>query len=176
MPMKVEVVPHEPKWRTAFENESKQVACALGANVVAIHHIGSTAIPNIYAKPIIDLLVEVKDITRVDEQSAVMEVLGYEAMGEYGIPSRRFFLKDNEVGNRTHHIHTFEVNSLEVERHLTFRDYLIAHPEDAQKYSELKRELAGKYSHNRDRYMDGKDGFIKEIDRQAAKWRTLQRD
>lgn len=170
---KVEVVPHDPKWQTAFENESKQVACALGANVVAVHHIGSTAIPNIYAKPIIDLLVEVKDITQVDEQSAAMEALGYKVMGEYGIPGRRYFRKDNEVGTRTHHVHTFEISSLEVERHLAFRDYLIAHPKDAQKYSELKRELAGKYPQNIDRYMDGKDGFIKEMDWLAAKWRVL---
>jgi GrpB-like predicted nucleotidyltransferase (UPF0157 family) len=85
---KVEVVPHDLKWRDAFEIESKSVAHALGENVVTIHHIGSTAIPNIYAKPIIDLLVEVKNITDVDGQSSAMESLGYEVMGEFGIPDR----------------------------------------------------------------------------------------
>jgi GrpB-like predicted nucleotidyltransferase (UPF0157 family) len=95
MPIRVEVVPHNPTWRNEFERESKQVTLALGENVVAVHHIGSTAIPNIYAKPVIDLLVEVKNITQVDERNYAMEALGYEAMGEFGIPSRRYFRKDN---------------------------------------------------------------------------------
>jgi GrpB-like predicted nucleotidyltransferase (UPF0157 family) len=171
---KVEVVPHDPKWRDAFEIESKSVADALGENVVTIHHIGSTAIPNIYAKPIIDLLVEVKNITDVDGQSSTMESLGYEVMGEFGIPDRRYFRKNNREGTRTHQIHIFETSSVQVERHLAFRDYMMAHPEDAQRYSELKRRLAREYPTNIDRYMDGKDGFIQEMDRKAAEWRRQQ--
>lgn len=172
---KVEVVPHDLKWRESFELESKSVANALGENIVAVHHIGSTAIPSIYAKPIIDLLVEVKDITKVDGQSSAMELLGYAVMGEFGIPSRRFFSKDNQESVRTHHIHTFEIASAQIERHLAFRDYLRSHPESAQQYSQLKRELARKYPQSIDRYMDGKDALIKEIDRKAAQWRTLSR-
>lgn len=171
---KVEVVPHNPKWREAFEVESKRVTDALGENVVAIHHIGSTAILGIYAKPIIDLLVEVKDIVNVDGRNSSMESLGYEVMGEFGIPGRRFFRKDNQEGIRTHHIHTFKVSSEQVHRHLAFRDYMIAHPEDAQRYSELKRGLAKEYPTNIDGYMDGKDGFIREMDQKAAQWLTLQ--
>src|SRR6185436_15929492 len=159
----VEVVPHNPKWRDAFEMERMQIADALGNNVVAIHHIGSTAIPNIYAKAIIDLLVAVKDITGVDNQTSAMVSLGYEPMGEYGIPGRRYFRKNNQEGLRTHHIHAFEAGSAEVERHLAFRDYMIAHTEDAEKYSDLKRKLAEEHPHSLDEYMDGKDGFIKEI-------------
>jgi len=168
---KVAVILHDPKWREVFEVESKRVTDALGENVVAIHHIGSTAIPDVYAKPIIDLLVEVKDIVKVDGQSSSMESLGYEVMGEFGIPSRRYFRKDNQEGVRTPHIHTFKVGSEQVERHLVFRDYMIAHPEDAQRYSELKRRLAGEYPTNIDGY---KDGFIREMDKKAAQWRTLQ--
>ncbi|MGA9994006.1 MAG: GrpB family protein [Pyrinomonadaceae bacterium] len=171
---KVEVVPHNPQWRDAFEAEAKQVADALGENVVAIHHIGSTAIPNIYAKPVVDLLVEVRDITEVDGRSSAMESLGYEVMGEYGIPGRRYFRKDNREGIRTHNIHAFGAGSVEVERHLAFRDYMIAHPVDAEKYSELKRKLALEHPQSIDGYMDGKDGFIKEMDRRAAQWRTSQ--
>lgn len=169
---KVEVVPHDPSWRGAFETESKQIALALTENVVAIHHIGSTAIPQIHAKPIIDMLVEVKDITKVDKQTSAMEALGYEAMGEFGISGRRFFRKGNEAGIRTHHIHTFEVTSPQIERHLAFRDYMISHPENAQQYSELKRELANKYHDNIQGYMDGKNGFIKAMDQKAANWRS----
>ena len=171
---KVEVVPHNSQWRAASEAEAKHVAAALGENVVAIHHIGSTAIPNIYAKPIIDLLVEVRDITEVDGRSSAMESLGYEVMGEFGIPGRRYFRKDNQEGVRTHQIHAFEVGSAEVERHLTFRDYMIAHPGEAQRYSELKRKLAEEHPQSMDGYTDGKDRFIKEMDQKAARWRTSQ--
>jgi GrpB-like predicted nucleotidyltransferase (UPF0157 family) len=169
---KVEVFPHDPKWRHEFEKESKRIIPALGENVVMVHHIGSTAIPNIYAKPIIDMLVEVNDITQVDKRNSAMEALGYETMGEFGISGRRYFRKDNKMGVRTHHVHTFEVNSKEVERHLAFRDYMVAHPEDAQKYSELKRRLAKQYPNDINGYMDGKDGFIKEMEMLALKWRN----
>jgi GrpB-like predicted nucleotidyltransferase (UPF0157 family) len=169
---KVEVVPHDPRWRDAFEEESKHLAAALGENVVAVHHMGSTAIPNIYAKPVVDLLVEVRDINEVDGRSSAMESLGYEVMGEYGIPGRRYFRKDNQEGIRTHNVHAFEAESAEVERHLAFRDYMIAHPVEAQDYSELKRKLAEEHPQSLDGYMDGKDGFIKEMERRAAQWRT----
>jgi GrpB-like predicted nucleotidyltransferase (UPF0157 family) len=167
----VEVVPHDPRWQAAFEVEAKQIAAALGENVVAIHHIGSTAITGIHAKPIIDLLVEVRDVAEIDLRSSAMEALGYEVMGEYGIPGRRYFRKNNREGIRTHHVHAFQAGSGEVERHLAFRDYLIAHPADAQRYSELKRTLAEEHPRNADAYMDGKDGFIREMDRRAAQWR-----
>jgi GrpB-like predicted nucleotidyltransferase (UPF0157 family) len=88
-------------------------------------------------------------------------------MGEFGIPGRRYFSK-----GRTHHIHSFEVGSPQIERHLAFRDYMITHSEAAQEYSELKIKLAQKYFDNIQAYMDGKDGFIKEIDLKAAKWRA----
>jgi GrpB-like predicted nucleotidyltransferase (UPF0157 family) len=171
---KVEVVPHNPQWQEAFEIESTQIQAALGDNVVAIHHIGSTAIPDIYAKPIIDLLVEVKEITAVDGRNGAMELLGYKAMGEFGIPDRRFFRKDNPEGIRTHHVHSFPAGSEQVQRHLAFRDYIIAHPEETHAYSELKRRLAIEYPTNIDGYMEGKDGFIQEIDRKAAQWLQIK--
>jgi GrpB-like predicted nucleotidyltransferase (UPF0157 family) len=171
---KVEVVPHDPRWRDAFEAEAKHVAAALGENVVAVHHIGSTAIPDIYAKPVIDMLVEVRDIAEVDGRSPMMESLGYEVMGEYGIPGRRYFRKDDREGVRTHHVHAFEAGSAEAERHLAFRDYMIAHPGDAQRYGELKMKLAEEHPQSMDAYMDGKDAFIKEMDRRAARWRASQ--
>lgn len=171
---RVEVVPHDPRWRDAFEAEARRVAEAMGENVVAVHHIGSTSIPGIYAKPVIDLLVKVRDVAEVDGRSSAMESIGYEVMGEYGIPGRRYFRKDDREGVRTHHIHAFEAGSAEVVRHLAFRDYMLAHPADAQRYSELKRRLAEEHPQSMDGYIDGKDGFIKEMDRLAALWRTTQ--
>ncbi|HEY9736726.1 MAG TPA: GrpB family protein [Trichocoleus sp.] len=175
MVIRFEVVPHNSNWRSEFAAESKRVAMAL-EKVVAVHHIGSTSISNIYAKPVIDLLVEVSDIAQVDERNAAMQALGYEVMGEYGIPGRRYFRKDNEAGQRTHHVHVFETASSEVERHLAFRDYMIAHPEAAQQYSELKQALMRKlHSTDIEGYIDGKDGFIKEMEQRAMAWRQEQK-
>lgn len=168
----VVVVPHDPRWRHSFEAEAKDIAAALGENVAAIHHIGSTAIPGIHAKPVVDLLVEVRDLAGLDARSPAMESLGYEAMGEYGIPGRRYFRKSNREGARTHHVHAFAAGSAEAVRHLAFRDYMIAHPVDAQAYSELKRKLAAEHPRDIEGYMDGKDGFIQEMDRRAAAWRA----
>lgn len=176
MTRKVEVVPHNPNWRGAFENESKQVAVVLGSNVVAIHHIGSTSIPAIHAKPIIDMLVAVREIAKVDDQNLAMQAIGYEAKGEYGIPGRRYFRKHNEAGMRTHHIHLFTVHSAQIERHLAFCDYMRFHPEDARKYSQLKQKLAMMYPNDIDGYVNGKDEFIKEIDKKAAAWRISRTD
>lgn len=171
---KVEVVPHNPDWRFLFEIESNEIAIALAKNVIAIHHIGSTSIETIYAKPIIDILVEVSSINKVDQRNSAMEVLGYTCMGEFGIEDRRFFLKDNLTGIRTHHVHVFEVNSAQITRHLAFRNYLNTHLEDAQTYSNLKQILAAKYPHDIKEYIEGKDVFIQEIDRKTVEWRRQQ--
>jgi GrpB-like predicted nucleotidyltransferase (UPF0157 family) len=171
---KVEVVPHDRRWQNLFKDESQQLSIAFGDNAIAIHHIGSTSIPNIYAKPIIDILVEVKQIDRVDDRNTQIQTLGYEPRGEFGIAGRRFFLKDDRAGMRTHHIHTFEFGSPQIDRHLAFRDYMRSHPEAAQKYSELKQQLAQQYPTDIEAYMDGKADFIAEIDRKALQWRSQQ--
>ncbi len=167
---KVEMVAYNPQWPKAFDEEAKQVVTAIAENVVAIHHIGSTAIPGIYAKPIIDLLVEVKDIIQVDQQNGAMTALGYEVVGEFGVPGRRFFSKDNEVGDRTHHVHAFQTGSPEIQRNLAFRDFMIAHPNHAQTYSELKRDLAKQFPRDIESYVQGKDGFIKAMQKHAIAW------
>jgi len=163
---KVAVVPPDLLWQGMFEAESQQLSRSFGDNAIAIHHIGSTSIVTIYAKPIIDILVEVTDLEKVDERNHSIASLGYLAMGEFGIAERRFFRKDNLAGIRTHHVHTFETGSPQVDRHLAFRDYMRSHPEAAQKYSQLKRQLAQKYPNDIEKYMDGKAGFIEAIDNQ----------
>ena len=166
--MRIYMVPHDPNWRQEFESEAKRITDALGDNVVTVHHIGSTAIPNIYAKPVVDILLVVHDHADLDAKQAAIEALGYEAFGEFGIPTRRYFRKDNADGDRTHQIHAFEDGSPQIARHLAFRDYMIAHPDAAREYSDLKRELAAKHPNDIEAYMDGKDEFIQEINRRAA--------
>ncbi len=140
--------------------------------VVAIHHIGSTATPSIHAKPIIDLLAEVTDLQAVDSRAASMRGLGYEVMGECGLPGRRYFRKDDGDGNREYQVHAFLAGSSEITRHLAFRDFLLAHPRLAQQYSDLKRRLARQHPFDIEGYMDGKDPFIKEMERRALAWRA----
>lgn len=153
-----------------FEEESKKFKNIFDYLIVNIHHIGSTAIPDIKAKPVIDLMIEVINIGEVDQFNHQMEQLGYTAHGENGIPNRRFFSKGGN--NRTHHVHIFKQGDSEITRHIAFRDYLIAHPEEAQKYSQLKQSLADKYPTDMELYMEGKNDYIKSIDNKAKKWRN----
>jgi GrpB-like predicted nucleotidyltransferase (UPF0157 family) len=169
---RVLVTPHNPLWTEMFRTESDMVCQALGPNAVAIHHIGSTSIPGIFAKPIIDMLVEAADINAIDGRNAAMEAIGYEVMGECGLPGRRYFRKDNAEGIRTHHVHTFATRTHDIERHLAFRDFMRAHPALAEQYSDLKRKLARAHPDSIELYMDGKDGFIKDMERRAAQWRA----
>lgn len=171
MPTRILVVAHDPAWKLKFEFEAENIARVLGRVVAAIHHIGSTAIPGIHAKPIIDILLVVEEIRGLDDRIAAMERLGYESMGEYGIPGRRYFRKDDASGTRTHQVHAFSSGSPEIARHLAFRDYMIAHPTVAEAYSTLKERLARQHPDDREAYMDGKDPFIKEHEARALAWR-----
>jgi GrpB-like predicted nucleotidyltransferase (UPF0157 family) len=159
----VEVIPYDITWEKKFKAEAKKIEEIFRQIFVDIHHIGSTAIPLVKAKPIIDILVEVEDINKVDSYNRQMEELGYEALGEYGIPKRRFFQEGGN--NRTHHVHIFEKGSPQIKRHIDFRDYLISHPKVAGEYSRLKEKLAKKYRYDIDKYQEGKESFIRKIDK-----------
>jgi GrpB-like predicted nucleotidyltransferase (UPF0157 family) len=156
------VVPHNPLWAEQFRREAAFISSILGAELLSVHHIGSTAVPGISAKPVIDIMPIVSDIQRLDALNAAMGRIGYDPMGEYGITGRRFFVKGDDT-NRTHHVHAYEPNNPEVSRHLEFRNYLRGHPQDAQKYSRLKIQLAERFREDIDGYMAGKDAFIKSI-------------
>ncbi len=172
MARQVIVVPHDPAWKDAFEEEAGRISETLGGLVVRLHHIGSTAIPGVLAKPIIDMLLEVNDLTALEARSPAMEALGYEALGEFGLPGRRYFRKDNAAGIRTHQVHAFKAEDPEIERHLAFRDYMIAHPAEAGEYGELKQRLAQAHPTDIQAYVDGKDLFIKEHEARALAWRA----
>lgn len=173
---RVYLVPYDPAWARDFARESSAVAAAMGHLLVAIHHIGSTAIPGIRAKPVIDMLAVVSDISLLDGKAAQLEELGYEVMGELGIPGRRYFRKDNPEGIRTHQIHAFQVGSPQIARHLVFRDFMRAHRERAEQYDALKHRLAELHPDDVARYTDGKDDFIKEMDARGAAWRSEASD
>lgn len=169
-PREVKVVPHDPAWREKFEAEAAALRSVLGEEAIAIHHIGSTSVPGLAAKPTIDVLIEAREIEKVDDFDGAMAERGYEAWGEYGIPGRRFFVK-NRGSKRTHNVHVFQAGTPEVERHLAFRDYLIQDPETALAYETLKKDLAEKHPTDMESYVDGKDAFIKEAERRAISHR-----
>jgi len=170
MTRKVELVPHDPLWAHIFQAEAEVLRNVLGDQLVAIHHIGSTAIPGILAKPVLDILVEVRIIREIDELNNDMEALGYQPFGENGIPGRRYFVKQFGEAH-IFHIHIFQSGNLELERHLNFRDYLIAHPQDALAYSRLKEDLARLFPEDIDNYVAGKSDFIKNMDDKALEWK-----
>ena len=169
---RITVVPYDSRWPQKFERAAGEIAAALGPNVLAIHHIGSTSIAGIHAKPVIDILAVVADLHAVDLRNAQMQGLGYEVMGEFGIEGRRYFRRDDSAGRRTHQIHTFAAGSPHVTRHVAFRDFLRAQASFAREYGELKRRLAAAHPHDIDAYVDGKDGFIKEMEARALEWST----
>jgi GrpB-like predicted nucleotidyltransferase (UPF0157 family) len=162
----IEVVPHDPAWAQAARNESARLLAVFAPRLLRIHHIGSTAIPGIKAKPVIDLLVEVDDIQVIDTYNDRIVGLGYLPKGEYGITGRRFFIKGTE-DIRTHHIHVYQAGNADIARHIEFRDYLRVHPKEAQAYSLIKEHLAQKFPHDADNYVKGKTDFIKDIEQKA---------
>jgi GrpB-like predicted nucleotidyltransferase (UPF0157 family) len=172
----IEVVDQTPEWSEFFETEASHLAVIFGTQLVAIHHIGSTAIPGIKAKPIIDMLVAIKHIETIETYNAPMQQLGYRPRGECldnpipGTPGRFYFSKDTN-GVRTHQVHVCQEGHADIEDKLAFRDYLRAHREEAQAYSSLKERLAAEHRHDIVGYIKGKDAFVQGIIAQAQVWR-----
>lgn len=164
------VVPHRPDWKHAFHREATALQGRLRGVDLTLHHIGSTAVAGILAKPIIDLLGVVPRLADIDTHKAVFEALGYEVMGAYGIEGRRYFRKVSSAGKRTHHLHIYQTGSAHIERHLAFRDYLRCHPDKAQAYSDLKARLASADDATWDAYLDGKEPFILVTECEALAW------
>ena len=173
MARKIEVVDYRPEWDTMFKVESKKTKKILGKNCVGVYHIGSTSVKGLPAKPIIDIMPVVKDISLVDAHNGEFEALGYECRGEFGIPGRRFFAKGGD--NRTHHIHIFEQsNQTDIQRHIAVRDYLNAHSDMAAKYAALKKKLAAEFPFDNDGYCDGKEEYMKSLEEKALHWQEKQ--
>jgi GrpB-like predicted nucleotidyltransferase (UPF0157 family) len=164
------VVPYQPAWAAQFAAESSVIRALLGENCTDIHHIGSTAVPGLAAKPIIDILPVVRDIAAVDRLNPDFAAAGYEALGEYGIPGRRYFRR--KAGEEdVVHIHAFGQESAgEIRRHLAVRDFLRTHPADAAAYGELKTRLARAFPLDIEGYCDGKNAFVKDLERRALAW------
>lgn len=169
MTRKSEVVPYNPAWPQMFEEEAAQIKEALGENCIAIHHIGSTAVPGFSAKPLIDIITVVKDISCVTQ---ILEALGYTYKGEYNIPFRLFFSQRDSLPNVN--LHIYEAGSPEIELNLLFRDFLRIHPRVKEEYTNLKLNLVKQDSSHKkahalvSTFNLGKNSFIKKVLSQAG--------
>ena len=156
------VVPYHPRWPELFEEERARIEQAIGPWVKEIEHVGSTAVPGLAAKPIIDIMVGVRSLKDSPILVERLSGIGYRYLPELErvFPLRRYFQKLRE-GRRTHQIHLVERSNSEWwERHILFRDYLREHPEATEEYAHLKRELSGRFREDREAYTRAKTEFI----------------
>jgi len=148
---------------------------ALGSAVVVVHHVGSTSVPGLAAKPIIDLMPVVGDLAEIDRLRGRVEALGYGWHGELGIAGRRYCTLDDQAGVRAVQLHIFQANSPHVERHVALRDYLRAHPEVARAYENEKRRAQSLHPDDSHRYTDEKAAWIRDAEVKALEWYAQQR-
>ena len=173
----VAIVPYDPRWPELFQREKEHLLGTLPAELIRrIEHFGSTAVPGLAAKPIIDLLVEVTDLQATRDRIAPMlEAQGYDYFwrpthGDDGPPFYAWFIKrDPASGTRTHHVHMVEAHFTEHWERLFFRDYLIEHPQVAKEYEKIKVRLATDHPQDRVAYTGGKTEFIVKITEQAKR-------
>jgi GrpB-like predicted nucleotidyltransferase (UPF0157 family) len=165
---------YDPNWPILFEQESTRIRKALGSFALAIEHMGSTAVPGLPSKPIIDLLVGVPSLEEAKERwIEPIGSLGYNYVPEYvsWLPGELFFRK-GPPGPWTHHVHLMEPSYPRWEVLLVFRDYLRAHSEAAQAYANIKRALAASSVDDIEAYRTGKHIFVEETTAKARAWRA----
>ncbi|MHA2108110.1 MAG: GrpB family protein [Candidatus Hodarchaeales archaeon] len=162
----IQLVEYQKTWDYRFQFESAMILLALGDLIMGIEHIGSTAIPGIIAKPIIDILIGIKDLKDVFTHLNVLEVLEYSYTAEAGDGKRRFFKKGSP---RLFHLHFVIYESKEWTNHILFRDILLQDEGKRIRYQVLKMELAKKFATKRDKYTDGKTAFINQILKPVAR-------
>jgi GrpB-like predicted nucleotidyltransferase (UPF0157 family)/GNAT superfamily N-acetyltransferase len=170
---KIVVTPYNPKWPAIFEAEALKIKAALGPNCLAVHHIGSTSVPGLAAKPVIDMIIVMKNAKNAIQP---LESLGFMYKGEYNIPMRYYFNRKEGVDTN---LHVYEEGHPEIELNLLFRDYLRAHPEAREEYAALKESLLkekSSYEKNNSAFTGynlGKDAFIRKI-LKAANYKQIR--
>ena len=168
---KVQVVPYDPDWPRMFEEMREVIAPKLGSLALRIEHVGSTSVPGLAAKPILDIDVVLPDQHRVASAISVLAELGYAHQGDLGVPGREAFRRESQEVPKSepsrqwpeHHLYVCVEGASELRRHVAFRDYLRAHPSEAAEYGDLKRALAVRYPWDRTRYGDAKSPFVTRI-------------
>lgn len=170
----VRLMVHQDEWIYEAENTIKELKELLGAAAIDIQHIGSTAVPSIHAKPIIDIVIGVRELNDIQPYIEKLRENGFIFRGE-DVPGQILFVKGNfEEDLRTHHIHVVRWNGSEWNNYINFRDYLNAFPEKALRYDDCKQRLAIQFSSNRKSYTEGKRELIDTFLEEARLWRAEQ--
>lgn len=165
---RVELVDHLPAWAARAREEGLRVREALGLAAVTVHHVGSTAIPGIRAKPVLDLLPVATSLEMLDAAAPHFTALGYQWRGEFGIPGRRYCtLDDPATGRRRVQLHCFAVGDPEIDRMLLFRDYLRLHPEEARAYEAEKERCRLLHPDDTMAYAEAKTAWIRACEARA---------
>jgi GrpB-like predicted nucleotidyltransferase (UPF0157 family) len=155
-------VPYDPSWPVRFEKERVAIAEAIGESIVGgIHHVGSTAVPGLEAKPIIDILVRVRSLEGSRACFEPLAQIGY--MYAPYLPEEMHWFCKPHPSRRTHHLHLVPVGTQRYTDELAFRDRLRADPQAAEEYLALKRDLARRFSHDREAYTDAKSSFVRRV-------------
>lgn len=154
---RVELHPYAPDWPRHFEDEAAALRAALGADAAAVEHIGSTAVPGMPAKPVIDIAILLRDGIAPESCAVKLRAAGYAYEGEHGLPGRHFFVKGDPA---THHVHVVSPGSRHWDRWIRFRELLRRDASVRERYGKLKRRLAAKFADDRNSYTAAKDPFI----------------
>lgn len=173
-PIPVFLAPYNSAWPKRAADHAVRLR-TLGSTLVAVHHIGSTSVPGLAAKPVIDLMPLVTALDDLDRKRSRVEALGYSWHGELGITGRRYCALSDEGGVRIAQLHIFAVDSPHIERHLAFRDYLRTHPEAAHAYEEEKRRARDLHPNDSHLYSDEKGAWIQRTEADALVWFAEQR-
>ena len=169
-PIQVELVPYSTAWPESASLYRHSLSLVLGTRLLAVHHVGSTAVPGLSAKPIIDLMPVLDSISSLDDSLPELERIGFRSWGELGIPGRHYFTKDSETGVRLIQLHCFQLGSPHIERHLAFRDYLISHPVVASRYLAEKQRCASLHPADSHAYSGCKADWIIRVESEAITW------
>ena len=167
------IVDYDPEWPALAETEMHRIGVELGDLVVRLDHIGSTSVPGLGAKPIIDLQLSVKSIDPVAAYREPLERLGYLFVPDPDFADWHFFAKPPERP-RTRHLHVVEAGSAHERRHLAVRDHLRADPNEARRYEALKRQLVAEHPEDRLAYIEGKDPYMAALESRALSWANCQ--
>ena len=166
----VSIEPYNPEWpakAAVFADQLKQV---LGENLIRVEHIGSTSVPGLSAKPVIDLLPIVRNLEQLDEQQQLIKGLGYEWRGAFGIGGRRYCPLTGADGERLVHLHFYQEGAAHILRHLAFRDYLLSHPQIVKEYEAEKRRAASLHPTDSLAYNDEKAAWVQKHEKDAVEW------
>ena len=157
------IIPYDEKWKLCFEQIAGELSAALGDLVLSIEHVGSTSVPDLAAKPIIDIDVVIEDESKLEAVISALAKIGYQHEGNCGIPGREAFGYEGKSHLMEHHLYVCPKDSPELRRHLSFRDYLRTHPEAVKEYIRIKEEAARLFPHDIDGYINHKGTLIEKI-------------